>query len=248
VRGVLREADPGIDECVLARHAGGARALERRGELGAHLAHHVAVGRRVVALGRAAAQVHQHRRHAAPGHERRHRGIVTEAAHVVDDVGARVERGLGDRRLRGVDRDRPGAMAPERLDHGNDAPALLVLRDGLGTRAGRLAAYVQPVGALLEQPQAVRERGLGALRPARERVGGDVQDAHHERALAEHHGGAPERDAVKAALRGQARPLRGSPRTSAADPPRAAGESRPGGPPRTRACRAAWQPRAAPGP
>jgi hypothetical protein len=90
----------------------------------------------------------------------------------------------------------PAPAAPERLDHGNHPPQLLRLRDRLGAGPRRLAADVDPVGSFLEQAQAVRERRVLVLRRAAgERVGRDVEDAHHERALAEHHRGAPQRDA-----------------------------------------------------
>jgi len=108
--------------------------------------------------------------------------------------------GIADRALRA------GATAPQRFDHRHDAAQLLRGGHGLGTRARRLPAHVHPVGPVLEQAQAVSDGGVLARGDAAgERVGRDVEDAHDERALAQHHGDAPKRDAVKAAPRAQGR-------------------------------------------
>ena len=52
---------------------------------------------------------------------------------------------------------------------------------GVGARAGRLAADVEHVGARGDQREAVRDGGVGVEEAAAvgERVGGDVDDAHH---------------------------------------------------------------------
>ena len=222
---------PGSTIGELAGHAPLGRPVERRLELGHDLAHHVPVGGGAVHLREAAAQVHEHRGDAAPGHQGRHRGIEPEGAHVVDEVGAGVERGPRHLGLRGVHRERSGAPPPQALDHRHHAPDLLVRGDRRGARPRGLAAHVHPVGALLEQPQAVRDGGLRAreLPSVGEGVRGDVEDAHDQGALAEHHGGAPQRDAVEAPAPLLDRRLRSRSRTSASGPPPAAGGCRPAG-------------------
>ena len=52
----------------------------------------------------------------------------------------------------------------ERLDHRDDAGALLVARHGVRARPGRLAADVEDRRALLGEPAAVRDRRV-ALEP-----------------------------------------------------------------------------------
>ena len=120
----LEKPMPGIDERVLARHARRARRARapsrarpsprpsRRGRR-APGARSAKPPRRCISTAGTPRSRYQ----------RRHRGIVAEAAHVVHDVGAGVERGLRHLGLAGVDRDRPRAAAHERLDHGHDAAA-----------------------------------------------------------------------------------------------------------------------------
>ena len=64
----------------------------------------------------------------------------------------------------------------------HDAPHLFDVRDLVGSRARRLAADVEEIGALLHEPRRVGERGvrLGVPAAIRERVRGDVDDAHQE--------------------------------------------------------------------
>jgi len=73
------------------------------------------------------------------------------------------------------------------LDHGQHAAQLLaaIHRQGAGPRG--LAADVQQVGAFIHHPQRGGDRRLGIEHPAAvgERIGGDVDDTHDERALAE---------------------------------------------------------------
>ena len=66
----------------------------------------------------------------------------------------------GDDGLAGVDRD-PGASGGERLDDGEDAPQLLLLRDGRGARASGLTAHVEPVRPVGQEGPAVGDgRGV----------------------------------------------------------------------------------------
>jgi hypothetical protein len=118
--------------------------------------------------------VHGHEGGARGGGHRGQRG-----RHVVDHAGPGGHRRLGDLGLAGVDRHlcTPGHQG---LDDRDDPAQLLVDRHGLGARAGGLAADVDPVGALVDQPAAVRDGGVGVEEPAtvRERVGCHVEDTH----------------------------------------------------------------------
>ena len=77
-----------------------------------------------------------------------------------------------------------GARVAQRLDDGDDAAQLLGGARPLGTGPGGLATDVEQVGALGDELAAVRDRGLGREpgTAVAERVGGDVDDAHDERA------------------------------------------------------------------
>ena len=76
------------------------------------------------------------------------RVVRGHAPDVVDEVGARVERRLGDGRLRRVDADRHVRQrVAERGDDRHDAAHLLARVDGVVTRPRRLAADVEDVGA-----------------------------------------------------------------------------------------------------
>ena len=102
----FREADPGIDENLLAIDS--ARRPRRRelSQLARHVVHDVVVIRQLLHRPRLAAHVHQDDRHAAAAASVAHGRDRPQRADVVDDVGARVERRLRDLRLRGIDRDR----------------------------------------------------------------------------------------------------------------------------------------------
>ena len=78
---VLAEAEAGIDDDVVPGHARRQRAVDPPRKLAQHARHQVDPGfRRHV--------VHQHRRHACRGDDRRHLRVGHEAAHVVHQIGA----------------------------------------------------------------------------------------------------------------------------------------------------------------
>ena len=70
------------------------------------------------------------------------------------------------------------------IDHGEDALDLLVHIDRLRTRSRRFSAYIENLGTVFEEMFRLPERLLDGIavvnQPiARERVGRDVEDAHH---------------------------------------------------------------------
>ena len=106
------------------------------------------------------------------------------APDVVDDVGAQVERGAHHLGLVGVDRDRHAERRPPRAAPAARAPALR--RSGTGSAPGRLDS--PPMSRMSapsrEQLLAVRDRAAPASSVAAavgERIGRDVDDAHHAR-------------------------------------------------------------------
>jgi hypothetical protein len=130
------------------------------------------------------APVHHDVRHAEPGDGPVHQRIGQSAADVVDDAGAgahRCSRRVGSH---GVDADRH-ARGGEGLDDGDDARQLLVRWHALRSGAGGLAAHVDEVGSLRVHLEAVGHRPVTVEEePAvGEGVGGDVEDAHDERAI-----------------------------------------------------------------
>ena len=105
---------------------------------------------------------------------------------VVHDQRTGIEGGPGHGRLPRVDRDGNGDLRGERLDHGGDAVPLLLGRDRIRSRTGRLAADVDEVGALVDHLDPT-DHGSAVIEvqpPVGEGVGRDVQDAHDEGPLA----------------------------------------------------------------
>ncbi len=117
----------------------------------------------------------------------RHVGVALQAPDVVDDAGAEAERFGGDDGLGGVDGDRQGMGREEATKCGADALAFLFLRGGSPAGARGFASEVEDVGAFGSEAQAVLAclLGLVVVGAVEKGVGGDVDDAHYERARAE---------------------------------------------------------------
>ena len=138
-----------------------------------------APGRPCGRCGRASAWRRTARRARRP---RRHRRVGQAAADVVDDAGARGDGGLGAPRRAWCRcyRD-PGGGQPGDRPAGPGASS-----SSSGTRCGpgpgRLAADVDEVGARPRQARPCVDRRVGVeeLAAVGERVGGDVEDAHHD--------------------------------------------------------------------
>ena len=90
----------------MLRHAGAGRKRDALAQFVEHFVDHVVIVRLPVHVARTPARVHQDQRRAARGHDLAERRFVAQAADVVDDGRAGAERGIGHRRLVGVDRDR----------------------------------------------------------------------------------------------------------------------------------------------
>ena len=78
--------------------------------------------------------------------------------------GAGGDGGAGDGRLHGVDGDRDLAFGADGRDHRDDAGDLLGLRDRLGAGPGGLAADVEDVRPLGDQPAGMGDGGVGVAR------------------------------------------------------------------------------------
>ena len=151
VRGRLGEAEPGIDEDAPQRHAGGHGRVDALRQLGDHLAHHVVVARVRVHVGRRAAQVAEdertrrgaRRRAAARDRARRPTTSFTISAPASSAAAATAALYVSMR-----DGDRAG----ERAHHRQHARRLLFGRHRRRARPRRLAAHVDDVGAVGDEP------------------------------------------------------------------------------------------------
>ena len=156
-------------------------AVDPLAELAAHVGDDVAVVGAFVHRPGIAAHVHEHDRYATVGDEREHRRVVQARRHVVDELRAGVERGLGHDGLAGVDTDR-NAERRDALDDGCRPVDLHVGRHILGPRTCRLASDVDEVGALRDHLGGPIGGGFhGRVTTAvAERVGRHVEDAHDD--------------------------------------------------------------------
>ncbi len=129
--------------------------------------------------------MHQDHRQAGLGGDAHRIGVVRERGDVVEDVGAGgggLAHHLG---LARVDGDQHIGARPQALDDWDDARELLLGGDVVGAGAGRFAADVENVGALLGELQSVRDGGLRRRVQAAvgEAVGRNVDDAHDARTV-----------------------------------------------------------------
>ena len=110
----------------------------------------------------------------------KHRSI---AMHGVDHVDAELDGGLSGRRLIGIDTDRDGASTVERAKDRLETVDLLVGADLIAVRACRLRAYIDDIGSVVDHLKDVLDRSIeiDPLTAVAERIGRDVQDAHHQR-------------------------------------------------------------------
>ena len=84
--------------------------------------------------------------------------------------------------------------AGQALDHRQHAAQLLLLGQRVGARPGRLAADVDDVRAVGRHPHARLDGAIDVVEEhaaVGERIGGDVEDPHHEGARAQLERGFP---------------------------------------------------------
>ena len=184
VRGVLAEAEARIDDDALLRNAGHFGGEDALGQETVHLAHHIVVLRCGLHRTRFALHVHQHDGDAECGGGIE-RAFAAQAVDIVDHPGARLHGRAHHLGLGGVDADRHGHLRSQAFDHRHHATKLFFDLHFGGAGSGGFAADVEHVGALLHQPQRMRDGGIGRVMRATvgERVRGDVDDAHHLRAV-----------------------------------------------------------------
>ncbi len=193
------EAVAGIENDAAAIDAGGEGAFQRLGEAGFHKRDNFILGegRLGAPFVGAAAGVHEDDAALQIGAGLGHGEIPFEAGDVVDDFGAGGDGGASGFGFICINREhRFGTVAENGFDDGEDAVLLLLGADGivgaefLGAGAGGFAADVDEVGALIEHGEGVLDGGVRVEKRAAigERVGGDVEDAHDEGALAEWQG------------------------------------------------------------
>ena len=111
-----------------------------------------------------------------------HLGIPAPAAHVVDNRRTRARGLAGRRRVQRIHRH-DDAVGGQGLDDGADARPLLVRADARRIRAGRLPAHVDKVRSGGHHLPRMAQSGghVRVASPVRERIRGDVEDAHDRR-------------------------------------------------------------------
>ncbi len=181
----LAEADAGIQPDTLAPNPRFEGELGLRHQRIPNLGHDVAIAGIGLHGARLALHVHQHDLAAQFGGDYRTVGICAQCADIVPHCGSDRDRCTGHGGLERVDADGAFPSGAKAGDDRQDPRELLGLIDRIGARPGAFAADVQNVRALLDQSQAVGDRGLDRPQPAtvREAVGRDVDDAHHAGAV-----------------------------------------------------------------
>ncbi len=108
--------------------------------------------------------MHQNHIGLFAGDQRQHRLIVAQGGDIVHDPRTGLERGPRDRSAARIDRE--GEPVPgQALDHGQDAPQLILWRGRLRARPGRLATDIDDVGTFCDEAQAIVDgpRGVEAF-------------------------------------------------------------------------------------
>ena len=125
--------------------------------------------------------VHQAAGHTVFCNDRAHFFVILQAPDVIDKVCARLQAGLRHGALVGIQRDRHIKAGLHRLNNGGDPVDLLLVGQLCIARTGRFAADVQHIHAVHQHLLNMVEGGIHVVElPAvRERVRGDIQDAHH---------------------------------------------------------------------
>ncbi len=182
------EADAGVDDQLGAAQAGPEGPLDRPAQAFLHVAQDV-LGRGDLLHGfGGAADVHQDEGHLVAAGEPGQARVGAQAADVVDHLGPGPQGGFRHLRLGGVDRDRDAQPGLQPAEHREDALQFFLGGDAAGARAGGLAANVKDVGAGALHLERVGHSPVGVEEPpaVAEGIRGDVQDAHHQGALAQH--------------------------------------------------------------
>src|SRR5439155_9453920 len=180
VIGRLAETDSGIDGYGVGTDSDDFEGSDPIGEEGAYLPHDVGVVRVLLHGLRIPGHVHDDDSGLALRDGADHGGI-SDSGDVVHQGSARVD-GLGrHRRLHRVDRKRHVHLDRQVTDDRPDAAPLFLCGNCIGPWPRRFASDVEKVRPLLDQLDAVAQRSvrLEVAAAVRERIGGDVQDAHH---------------------------------------------------------------------
>ena len=185
----LAEAETGVDDDPIGPHAGAREQRDPASQERRDLRQEVRVPGRALHRPGASPDVLNDDRQPGLRHDGRHRRIERQAGDVVHHVGAHLRcapRHLG---LGRVDRDEgalrapPRQAAPQSFQHRQHAAQLFLERHRAGARARRLATDVDDRSPLVGHPQGLFDRPTGSAESSvvRERVGRDVQNAHHDR-------------------------------------------------------------------
>jgi hypothetical protein len=179
----LGEADTRIEHDSISGDTDLVTGPQTLPQLSRHFGHDILVLGLGVHMPAMPAPVHRHIRHGGFRNGCQHLLISQPTADIVDQHRARRNRVGRQLRPHGVDADRHTGRT-ETLNDWQHPAALLGRRNPQGARSGGLTADVHQVGALRHQGDARRDRQLRLDESATvaERIGGDVEHPHHQRA------------------------------------------------------------------
>ena len=128
--------------------------------------------------------MHQNIGYAQLGYGLYHLIAHAHARNVVNDVRPGSYGGAGGRCVHGVYADGDTGFGKP-LDHGQNTPKFLLNTDANRTGPGGFAAYINNVCALRDHALRVGESVVRdvVFAAVAERIGGDVQDSHHQGSL-----------------------------------------------------------------
>jgi len=178
---LFAESDARIDGQALLVQAVGGGDFDLFSQEVPDLGHDVVVARGGLHGFRDALHVHQDESRAGFRGQDQQPGVHLKGADVVDDVRSGLQSRPGRLELGRIDREKDPRLGSQRGNHRNDAPDLLLGRNGIGAGAGAFPPDVDDVGALVGQSQAVVDGPSGIeIAPAVEKgVGRDVENPHH---------------------------------------------------------------------
>ncbi|MDT4852212.1 hypothetical protein FQZ97_864360 [compost metagenome] len=180
VRQVFCKTEPRIEDDALGRDSHGEACLHAFGEKTRDLAKQVVITRILLHVARLAKHVHQAHREPAIG--RRIQGAVAaQGAHIVDHPRPKARAFAHHRRGGGIQGNHHIQFAGDGLDHWRDTLQLLGRRHRAGSRPSRLTADVDQGRASGHHLGGMAQRRVASIEATAvgERIGGDIEDAHH---------------------------------------------------------------------
>ena len=151
--------------------------------------HHVVILRIALHGAGRALQVHQDVRHTESCHGVKHRAVECAAGDVVDELHPVVSHAVQRHfRAKGVDRQqRVRSFLAHHFECRGESPHFFVGTHLVGARTSGVGAHIDAVRALLHECAHAPAQGFDiahrSARVGKERIGGGIEDAHHQRAV-----------------------------------------------------------------